>query len=415
MKTHNISKLIGSIMIVIGTAIGAGMLALPMISANAGLPLTILLTVGLWALMTLTGLLVLELSLAFPLYKNNFATIAKMTLGKTGSVITWISCLILLYALTSAYIAGNTSLLVSLLQTCLKINIPSWINAVLFTVVLGGIVFWSTHAVDFLNRFLLGAKGIFLFITLFLLLPHVKMSLLFNSHHELKYLLLSAPIFACSFGYHTIVPSLINYNGKNIKLLKKIIICGTTTTLLVYVLWLVVTIGIVPLSGDTKSFAIVNAHNKNVGEFIAIIAQIVKQPLINMGIDAFANIAMTTSFLGVGLSLFDFLADGCKRKNNVTGRLQTATLTFIPPLVFAIFYPQGFILALGYASIFVAILTIILPALMTYKIRKQTRSNLPETSLEQSVYKVKINNFSLITICVIGFTFIVLQIISVLN
>lgn len=417
MKT-NVSKFIGSTMIVIGTAIGAGMLALPMVSAKAGFPLTILLTVGLWLLMTITGLLVLELSLKFPLYQNNFATIAKATLGKTGSVVTWISGLILLYALTSAYIAGNTSLLGTLIQTYAKVNIPSWINAVVFTFVLGGIVFWSTRAVDCLNRFLLGAKGIFLFITLFLLLPHVKISLLLTSHHEFKYIFLSAPIFACSFGYHTIVPSLINYNGKNLKLLKKIIFCGTTTTLLVYSLWLLVTMGIVPLDGSLNSFSTVIAHHDDVGEFVSIISQIVKQPLINIGIDTFANIAMTTSFLGVGLSLFDFLADGCKRKNNVTGRLQTAFLTFIPPLIFAIFYPQGFILALGYASIFVAILTIIFPALMTYVSRKNARKHIQQSIdtihiKSNSEYKVKINNFTLLSICLIGLTFIVLQIIAV--
>ncbi len=46
-------------------------------------------------------------------------------------------------------------------------------------------------------------------------------------------------------------------------------------------------------------------------------------------------------------------------------------LTFFPPLLFVYFYPEGFILALKYAGIFVAILLAILPALMVFKLPKK--------------------------------------------
>ena len=39
---------------------------------------------------------------------------------------------------------------------------------------------------------------------------------------------------------------------------------------------------------------------------------------------------------------------------------------FIPPLLFAIFYPSGFVAALGYAGVFVAILYGLLPAFMVW-------------------------------------------------
>lgn len=422
------NKLIGSTMIIVGTSIGAGMLALPMVSTKEGFFLALLLAIAIWALMTFTGFLLLEVSLSFPLFKNNFATMAKSTLGKTGSIFTSISYLILLYAVTSAYISGNTSLLAMLLQNYCHIVMPNWINASLFTLALGGIIFYSTSAVDYLNRFLLGAKCILLFATLFMLSPYVKFSFLINAHHEFRYVAISAPIFVCSFCYHIVLPSIINYNGKNLKTLKKAIFSGTIITLCIYVFWLCVTMGIIPLNG-INSFATISASNNDVGTFIGIISKIINKPLINMGIDAFANIAMTTSFLGVGLSLFDFLADSCKRKNNVTGRLQTALIAFIPPLIFAIFYPQGFILALGYASIFIIILCIILPALMTYKhrraiclkllnianfqpISKQT-ANLDDLNLDDNSYnsyKVTANNLLLFTVFFAGIVLIFLQI-----
>ena len=86
---------------------------------------------------------------------------------------------------------------------------------------------------------------------------------------------------------------------------------------------------------------------------------------------------MTTSFLGVSLGLFDFLADGFKRKDDRFGRFQTTLLTFIPPLAFALFFPSGFILALEYSALFAIILEIFLPSLMVYKLRRSSTLKSP--------------------------------------
>ncbi len=83
----------------------------------------------------------------------------------------------------------------------------------------------------------------------------------------------------------------------------------------------------------------------------------------------FMSLALATSFLGVALGLFDFLADLFKRQDNASGRLQTGLLTFGPPLVFALFYPKGFVMALGYAAIALSILALLLPSAMAFKSR----------------------------------------------
>jgi tyrosine-specific transport protein len=76
--------------------------------------------------------------------------------------------------------------------------------------------------------------------------------------------------------------------------------------------------------------------------------------------------AIVTSFIGVSFSLFEFLMDSFNITSNQKGRCLGLLLTFAPPLLFAFYYPNGFILALGYAGIFVAILLGILPALMAW-------------------------------------------------
>ena len=54
-------------------------------------------------------------------------------------------------------------------------------------------------------------------------------------------------------------------------------------------------------------------------------------------------------------------------------------LTFIPPLMFAIFYPDGFVIALGYASVPLVVLALIMPMLMLSKAQKQAGVKQPIT------------------------------------
>jgi tyrosine-specific transport protein len=61
---------------------------------------------------------------------------------------------------------------------------------------------------------------------------------------------------------------------------------------------------------------------------------------VELAVHLFADLALATSFLGVSLGLFDYLADLFQRKNSVGGRLQSGMITFLPPLAFALFYPR---------------------------------------------------------------------------
>jgi len=54
------NKILGSALMIAGTTIGAGMLAMPLTSAGMGFGMTLVLLVGLWLLLTYTGLLFME-------------------------------------------------------------------------------------------------------------------------------------------------------------------------------------------------------------------------------------------------------------------------------------------------------------------------------------------------------------------
>ena len=395
------SKIFGSVLIVAGTTFGAGMLALPMVTAPVNFWFICALLIGMCILMIYTAFLILEVNLAFEERRNNFITMASNTLGTPGKIVCWVGFLMLLYSLTAAYIAGDASLLSTIMRTSFSIYLPSWIYATLFTLVFGFFVYLSTNVVDVVNRGLIGIKTALLLITLILLMPYVDVSKLNNDKEHISYIWASVPIILCSFGFHHIIPSLTNYVGRDYKALKKIIIYGISAPLIIYLIWLFITLSIVPLYGQ-DSFYVLGKTEGSVGKFISFIILITKSRAIKIFINGFSNIAMTTSFLGVTLGLFDFLADGFKRLNTKVGRFQTSILTFIPPLIFAIFYPKGFIFALGYAGAFVAILEIILPALMVMKLRKSDFLNSP--------YRVNGSKIFLFIAIFVGIVIVFLQI-----
>lgn len=400
-----VGKFIGCVMMVVGSAIGAGILAMPMVSAAAGFTTTLIMIIGLWGLLTLSGLLVLELSLALPASGCSFNSMAEKTLGIGGKAVTWLSYLLLLYSTLAAYISGESDLLFNLFKDSSLVQVPGWLIAALFTLIMGSVVFWSTKAVDHVNRGLISIKGLLLVATLLLTLFYINPDYLLTgqSWKQVKYVCGASPVLLCLFNYHFVIPSIRIYVGDQPKALRWIIILGTTISLVIYLLWLVATLGTLPLEGD-NSFAKIIHDQGSVGEFIGVLTTVINNSWVTLSIKSFANVSMTTSFLGVSLGLFDFLADGFKRADTRSGRLQTASLTFIPPFLFALFYPKGFIMALNYSAVFIAILWLILPALMVRRLRKN-----PEIKVS---YRVNCGEKTFAMITVIGMIFAVFPILT---
>ena len=178
------------------------------------------------------------------------------------------------------------------------------------------------------------------------------------------------PVVITSFGFHSIIPTLTTYLHRDRKQLRLTLFVGSLIPFFVYVIWEFLILGIVPIEGDG---GLLSAWAK--GETAAAsLSLLLANPWLGRIASAFSLFAIITSFLGVSLSLTDFLTDGFKMKRFSWGREFASLLTFLPPLLFVYTYPGGFILALQYAGIFVAILLCILPALMAWTLpRYRTR------------------------------------------
>lgn len=355
------SRFIGGVLLIVGTSIGGGMLALPVANAATGFWQSSLFLLLCWFLMTLGAFFILEVNLYLPPGKN-MVSMAVATLGTPGLIIAWLSYIFLLYALLSAYISGGADVLNGLLQH-VDIHANEWQLTTLFTLIFGLITYSGIRSVDLLNRSLMFAKLAVYFILAVLISPYVNVEHFHGGNA--RYITGSVMILMTSFGFAIIVPNLREYFNDDIKTLKQVILIGSLIPLLCYLVWDTVIIGSLTSHGEHGLIALM--HDPHTTSKLAeMLAYRVNSETISLLFNFFTSICMLTAFLGVSLCLISFLGDGLNLQQQGREGLILFLLTFLPPVAIVIFYPGAYIYALNYAGFFCVILLLLLPALMSY-------------------------------------------------
>lgn len=363
------SRFIGGILLIVGTSIGGGMLALPVANAATGFWQSSAFLFVCWVFMTLGAFFILEANLYLPRGKH-MVSMAAATLGKGGLLAAWVSYLFLLYTLLSAYISGGADVLNSLLFK-IGFHLNDWQASLLFTLFFGLIVYGGIRYVDYTNRVLMLGKLAVYCLLIVLIAPHID-GHHFNQGHA-RYISGSIMILVTSFGFAIIVPNLRTYFDDDIKQLKKVIYIGSLIPLLCYLAWDAVIIGTLPSEGNQNLGSLMN-NPHTTSALATLLSVTVQNNTITTLFNFFTSICMLTAFLGVSLCLYSFLADGLNLPERGGHGFGLFLLTFAPPLVFVIYYPGIYLHALNYAGIFCVILLLLLPALMCYFGRKHYHS-----------------------------------------
>ena len=371
---HQKTRLLGGILFVAGTSIGAGTLALPLVTAAYGFWPAVSLLVSSWFFMLLAALFMLEVNLWLPL-EANIISMAKKTLGIGGQITAWIFYLLLLYILMAAYLAGINSMLKASVLYLFHIPLSTHYGILLLTICSLLIIYLGIRAMDALNRFFMIGLAICYFLLVVLLVPHIQMpQLIIGSLHNVW---LALPVIMCSFGFQIIVPTLRIYLNGDVPTIKRAIIIGSSIPLMVYIIWEAVILGVLPMEGSNGLLSLLTTGEPTV-ELVQALQQLLKNPLVSAATGLFSFLVIITSFIGVSLSLFHFLTDGLVNTPFLRSRLMAIALTVLPPALFVLLYPRGFIMALGYAGTCVAILLGIFPVLMVWRGRYAVRLSKPD-------------------------------------
>jgi len=360
MKNKDIS-VFGGALIVAGTSIGAGMLGLPVLVGLGGFFPALFILLSAWAFMTATGLLYAELCLY---YKSeiNILGMSQKTLGKKGGIFAFFIYLFMFYSLLIAYFAGSGGIIHDSwgLQPNLAILLFAFVTA--FTIYKG------KKMVNPVNQLLVAGLLIAYFGFVTTGFQHFDPQLL--AYADWKKSLFTLPVAFTSFGYQGTVPTLASWLGYKEQRIHRAIIGGTLITLFVYVVWLALILGIVPIDGENGFVA---AFNQNKDAIWAIQHFADNKLFIILG-RVFAFCAISTSFLGVGIGLADFWADGLGVNQNRSrwNRLKMVILALLPPFIVVQINPSIFLIALATGGgLGAAFLLGLLPLMMSYKCQKE--------------------------------------------
>ncbi len=359
-------SILGGACIIASVCVGAGMLAIPIKGAGSWTLYSTLALLLTMIMMSLSGWLLLEAYKKYD-FSASFSTVTKDLLGSEINFINNIAVYfvggILLYAYTT--VAGLT--LSGLVGNPFGEYSQS-IWSILFVLVFSFLVWHSTKAVDRISVLL-----IFVMIFTFVfgisgLVSNIDVATLFDVNNEKgEYALYAAamlPVALTSFGYHHSVGSMRLYY-KSEKKAKYAIIGGTSIALVLYLLWTFSIFGNLPRSEFKQVFEAGGEWKSLLGALEQVIDS---KKVLNI-INSFSIAAILSSFIGVGLGVFDYLSDFFQFDNTRSGRTKAWAVTFLPPLIFSLLSPLGFVQAIGYAGAIATIWTCIIPALLVKKAR----------------------------------------------
>lgn len=349
---RDVMRSLSGILLVMGTAIGAGMLALPIVTGLAGFLPAIVVNLLCCLFMMATGLLFLE-GILWMHDGVNLLSLTHHFLGKWGRLIAGISFLLLYYCLEVSYCAGGAPIFSEVILQSAGLAVSGIWVYLIFAGVFGFLVFCGPKTVDCVNWVLMAG----LLISFILLIDagslRVRTELLQRVDWKLS--LAATPVLFGAYGYHNVLPSLATYLKRSIRSLRISIVVGSLVAFLIYSVWQWMIIGTLTLENILGA----DARGEPVTQTLQ---NIVGHPWLVLFGEYFGFFALVTSFLGVSLSMIDFLADGMKVHRTGWMRGVLCLMVFVPPVIMAHANPGIFIEAIGVAGGFgEAILNGLLP------------------------------------------------------
>lgn len=336
--------------------VGAGVLALPIVTKPAGfLPSSAALLV-VWAYMAGTALLITELSLSAVCSLGrpsgvSILSLGRITLGPVGGAATAVVYTFLHYAILTAYTAQGGAVLGELYTQLLHAPaLPAVAPASLFALGIGGsLLVLPDPAVEALNNVLVGGVALSFVGVMASLAGGFDPSVLF-SDSDVSAIPRAIPVMLVANVYHNIVgPVASRLEGDPFRIRRAILL------------------------GSAAPLGLFLAYNA------AVLGSGVDPSSISAGpVQAFSLLAIATSFVGFVAGLVDLWADVRvsilrEQPDAVQRQLWPSyAATVLPPVAFAAADPGIFLRALDFAGTYgIAVLFGFMPAAMAWRNREE--------------------------------------------
>lgn len=335
-KGRQISAVEGA-MIISGTSVGAGILALPVASYDLGLPLSMGLLVVLGVLNMLSGLLIAETMLRTK-ETEHLPGLAKDYLGDKGALVMSAAIAFSIYGALAAYmIAGG----VSLHQLSGGI-IPQWLGSVIYFSAATGVVYGGMWFLKNAEKALFSFMILLASAVVLLALPHATVA---GSDITFSSLPLAFGVMFFAYSAHQVIPTVGNAMRKNGKEFARAVVIGMSVPILMYITWNTVLVSAIPaIDMDVARF-----H----GEPVTVpLGKVAGLAALTAG-SLFALFSTFTSFAGSAYSMVDAMQDALYHwKHVAVKRWLVIICVVVPSLMLSLLNPGGFLRALDIAGFY---------------------------------------------------------------
>ena len=352
-----------------GTAIGAGMIALPMTLAKLGVVGSLSLMAVTWFIVYYSALIGTELTFRVK-HSMSLNEIARILSGWGASSIAMGCVMILSYALIAAYLYGGSSITFAVLNGIWGIEIEQNQIVQIFAFFMFVVLVLGIKWVDYLNRLMFFALIGILLVTIVGLGWSVNIKslpLLTDKTFEISTWTVAIPIIFTSFGFQMMIPAMSGYLNRDVTLIKKAFFWGSLIPVGVYLAWTLSTLGTLTTHTMTLFDRVVTTP-VDVGEFVGLLSETASWAHLQLFVWGVSIFAIITSAFGVALGLIDLWQRVLsERFNGASLRSITAGISIIPSLLIALLTPGAFIKALGVAGMILVVIAIVLPIYLLFK------------------------------------------------
>lgn len=360
-------KQFGAVFLLAGTAIGSGMISLPMVLAKFGIINTCAIMIFFAILTYLTALIRSDLNL-------NLRVDA--TLKEVGNAFDcrWAGnfgnfLLVLLhFALMSAYLFGFSSILCSFFGNTVSQSIIIALSAIGVAI---GFLF-ASHFIININKYLFILMFFILIVLVIELFFETKINFVPQCAKEIKineWTTLVSIIFT-SFGFQGSIHSMTKFCNNNRKMIKNACLWGSVIPALVYIIWTVVIL-LVVANTDAHFFQLMLAGKANdVGELVAVLSKAASSQSVQIIVWIVSILAILTSVLGVGLALIDIFQQEWQEasKHEIVG------LVVFAPAAVSMLVPNAFIRILNVSGVILSLIAIVIPVIISLNMQRLGKS-----------------------------------------
>ena len=355
------NKQLTAILLISGTCIGAGMIALPISLAKIGVIQSIIVILLTWIFIYYCSLIYVELSLH--LKNDNVKSFPLEFSGKKAKLIEDVNIKILSYSALSAYIYGCSSIFQKLIQYDNIFVIETLLMFFIFLLFI-----FPTNFISKINNIFF---IVFIILFLFLLIRVVTCVNfsnipLFVPHNITVFPSIISLVFT-SFGYQLIFYTIKNYCNNDVNMIKKCFFYGSIIPTFVYILWACSTLSVI-YNNNSDFFNTMVKDNIDVGDLINELSKCFKFKELQILIYWISIFTLFTSIIGLGLGIIESNYKSLENKINKP-RIPAILMTIIPPYLISILIPNAFINILNFAGIILIIISVLLPTYLYFKVK----------------------------------------------